>query len=101
MKITLLSLFSFLALSLGLAQTPAPIVVSAMPAGASTNAPANSAASAAQLAESTANMTIALRSLEAVKAANEELLKKQAATLQQLAELQKAAEQLKIYSKRG
>ncbi|MEP6809337.1 MAG: hypothetical protein ABI992_03775 [Chthoniobacterales bacterium] len=103
MKIILLALISFLALNLASAQTPAPIVVTAMPAAATASAPGNSAAAlaTAQLAESTATLTIALRSLEAVKAANEELLKKQAATLQQLDELQKAADQLKIYSKRG
>lgn len=36
-----------------------------------------------------------------MKAANEEMLRKQEATLQQLDEIQKAAEQLKIFSKRG
>ena len=36
-----------------------------------------------------------------MKSANDEILKKQTATLLQLDELQKAAEQLKIYSKRG
>lgn len=39
--------------------------------------------------------------LRAVKAANAELLKRQAATLQQLDELQKQADQVRILSKRG
>ena len=43
----------------------------------------------------------ALKTLQEMKAANEEMLKKQEATLQQLDEIQKAAEQLKIFSKRG
>ena len=38
---------------------------------------------------------------DAVKAANDETLKRQEATLQQLDDLQKAAEQLKIFAKRG
>ena len=39
--------------------------------------------------------------LEQMKAANDDLLRKQQATLQQLEELQKSAEQLKIFSKRS
>lgn len=76
------------------AQTPAPVIVqSAAPAAAPVvqAAPAQAAASA--------NATLQL--LQALKAANEETLKKQEATLLQLDELQKAADQLKIYSKRG
>jgi hypothetical protein len=42
-----------------------------------------------------------LKALQDMKAANDEVLKRQAATLQQLEEIEKAAEQLKIYSKRG
>jgi hypothetical protein len=36
-----------------------------------------------------------------MKTANDEILKRQAATLLQLEEMEKAAEQIKIYSKRG
>ena len=43
----------------------------------------------------------ALKMLREMKAANEETLRKQAATLQQLDALEEAADQLKIYSKRG
>ena len=43
----------------------------------------------------------ALKALQDAKAANAEVLKKQEATLQQLDELQKAADQLRIFSKRG
>ena len=39
--------------------------------------------------------------LQETMTANDEMLKKQEATLQQLDELEKAADQLKIFSKRG
>ena len=39
--------------------------------------------------------------LQEIKAANEEMLKKQEAALQQLDELQKAADEIKVFSKRG
>ena len=42
-----------------------------------------------------------LQQLQQMKAANEETIRKQEAMLQQLDELQKAAEQLKIFAKRG
>ena len=42
-----------------------------------------------------------MQAILSLKAANEETLKKQAATIQLLEELEKAAEQIKIYSKRG
>jgi hypothetical protein len=78
-----------------LAQSPAPIVVQAiMPATAATTAPAPNVAAAA-------TSEAALNTLLAIKAANEEILRKQAATLLQLEEMEKAADQIKIYSKRG
>ena len=43
----------------------------------------------------------ALKMLRDMKAENEETLRKQAATLHQLDELEQAADQLKIYSQRG
>jgi len=43
----------------------------------------------------------ALRMLQEIKAANEETLRKQAATLELLDEMEKSAEQIKIYTKRG
>jgi hypothetical protein len=42
-----------------------------------------------------------LQALQQVKAANDAMLKQQAATLQQLAEMEKAAEQLRIYTSRS
>ena len=94
-KVTL-SLVAFVLLSLpALAQSPAPIVVQAIVAGTpATTAPAPVAASAA------ANES-ALKTLLEMKAANQETLRKQAATILQLEEMEKAAEQIKIYTKRG
>ena len=79
-----------MALAVARAQTPAPVIVqSAAPAAApAAQAPAAGNAAALQL-------------LDALKAANAETLKKQEATLLQLDELQKAADQIKIYTKRG
>ncbi len=76
------------------AQAPAPVVVQAAPGA---NVPVSQPAPAAPGGGSQA----ALQLLNAMKAANAETLKKQEATLQQLDELQKAAEQIKVFAKRG
>jgi hypothetical protein len=47
------------------------------------------------------SMQEAIKLLQGMKAANEETLRKQQATLETLDELQKAADQIKIFSKRG
>ena len=47
------------------------------------------------------SMETTMKSLREIKAANEQILKKQQATLEALDELQKAADQIKIFSKRG
>ena len=78
------------------AQQPTPPIIVVQPAGppaAATPAPVAAAASDAALAA-------ALKALEQVKAANDATLKKQEEMLQRLDELQKAAEQLKVFSKR-
>ena len=82
-----------LATSLAVAQTPAPVVVQAVPAAVAPAAP--------QQPQTSAEAATALKTIGELKAVNDEILKAQAATLQQLDELQKAVEQLKIYSKRG
>jgi len=77
-------------------QQPTPPLVVVQPAGqpaAATPAPAAAAASDATVAT-------AIKALEQVKAANDATLKKQEEMLQRLDELQKAAEQLKVFSKR-
>ena len=79
------------------AQQPAQPMVVVQAAGATTTtAPAPAAASAS----SDAAVAAAIKVLEQTKAANDALLKKQEAMLQQLDELHKAAEQLKTFSKR-
>jgi hypothetical protein len=77
------------------AQSPTPIVVQAATATTAT-APAPIA-----VAKDSEPNPVAMRMLQQMKAANEDVLKKQEATLQRLDEIQKAAEQLKIFSKRG
>jgi hypothetical protein len=78
----------------GFAQQPTPPMVIVQAAG---TAPA---AAAPAPSSSDSALAAAIKSLEQTKAANDALLKKQEATLQQLDELQKAAEQLKVFSKR-
>jgi hypothetical protein len=77
------------------AQSPTPIVVQA--ATATTAA----APTPIPVAKDSEPNPIAMRMLQQMKAANEDVLRKQEATLQRLDEIQKAAEQLKIFSKRG
>ena len=75
-------------------QSPAPVVVQAVPA-------AQPAPATATQATASAPSAALLKALQDMKAANDDVLAKQAATLQQLEEIEKAAEQLRIYSKRG
>jgi hypothetical protein len=79
------------------AQSPTPIVVQA---ATSAPAPAPAAARTPMATDSVDNETQG-RLLRQMKAGNDELLKKQEATLQRLDEIEKAAEQLKVFSKRG
>jgi hypothetical protein len=75
-------------------QSPAPMMV--VQAATASSTPAVS-----HPAENGSSLQAAITALQQVKAANEETLKKQQATLQQLDQLQKDAEQLKIFAKRG
>ena len=79
------------------AQSPAPIVVQA----ASPVTPTSTTVAPTAVVPDSASIQAAIKLLEEMKAKNDETLKKQEATLQQLDELQQAAEQLRIYSKRG
>ncbi len=81
------------ALALHGLRAQAPVVV---PAATQPVAPA-----AQPVAQAPAAAQGTLQLLNAMKAANAETLKKQEATLLQLDELQKAADQIKIYTKRG
>ena len=77
-------------------QSPQPVVVQA--AGATASTPVPLAASKSASSESIAD---AIKSLEELKAATDEILKKQQATLEQLDDMQKNAEQLRIFASRG
>lgn len=83
-------------------QVPAPVVLQAAnaPAPAPATAPlaAAPAAAATDDAAATKNMT---QLLQAMLATNAETIKKQEMALQTLDALQKAAEEIKIFSKRG
>ena len=76
---------------IGVAQTsePSPVTLQA-----AAPAPAEEAKEQAEMAEN-------IKQLQELKAQNDEILKQQQAALDVLDELQKDAEQLRIYSKRG
>jgi hypothetical protein len=95
MRAAILSILLSVALAGALpAQSPMPVIVqAATPAAAPSRAPSAS--------DQAISVQTALKMLQEMKAANEETLRKQAATLQQLDELEKTAEQIKIYTKRG
>lgn len=94
MKTLCLLLLALIMASQLFGQTPAPIVVPA-----ATPAPVTTTLTAPPTPPGQSDdVTSRLR---AMKAANDEILRRQAETLQRLDELQKAADQLKIYSKRG
>jgi uncharacterized protein HemY len=77
------------------AQSPAPSVVQAATPTTVTSTTATPPAGNVEADQATIQL------LQEMKAANEDVLRKQEATLQRLDELQKAADQLKIFSKRG
>jgi hypothetical protein len=76
------------------AQSPMPVIVPAA-------TPAVTLAQAPAAPENSVSLQAALKLLQEMKAANEETLRKQAATLEQLDELEKAADQIKVFTKRG
>ena len=76
---------------IGVAQTSEPTPVTLQ---AATPAPAEDAKQQAEMAEN-------IKQLQELKAQNDEVLKQQQAALESLDEMQKEAEQLRIYSKRG
>lgn len=98
-RFTLLSLALLLAFvsAATRAQSPAPIVVqAASPVTATAPAPASVPAR-----QESPSVESAIKTLEQIKAVNQEILSKQKAALQRLDEIQQAAEQLKIFAKRG
>ncbi len=93
-KLFLFILFAAVIAPISYAQAPTPIVVQAMTPATKTQSPVSAAVS------TTATQTM-LKALQAMKAANDEILKQQEATLLKLDEIEKAANDLRIYSKRG
>ena len=95
MRALFLSLLAAVSLaSISNAQSPMPVVIPAMTPATTAKGPA--------IADSAPGSTqAALKVLQAMKAANEEILKQQAATLQKLDEIEKAANEIRIYSKRS
>jgi hypothetical protein len=92
--ISLLTIAAFTGILL--AQSQNTVVVPA----ASPAAPIAAAQAPAAQTNSTA-IQGALKMLQEMKATNEDTLRKQEATLEQLNEIEKEADQLRIYSKRG
>ncbi len=76
------------------AQSPTPIVVQAM-----TPAPTKQSPVVAGVTTPAAQTT--LKALQEMKAANDEILKQQKATLEKLDEVEKVANEIRIYTKRG
>ena len=74
------------------AQAPAPVVVPTAPRAAAASGTAEQDAS---------SKAATMQALQQLKGANAEILKRQAATLQQLEEIEKAAQQIKIFSSRS
>ena len=98
-KLTLFFLLLPIALAIGVshAQTPMIVVPAASPAAVTTTTSATVATSPSDSTSLASVITL----LQEMKATNAETLKKQEAVLQQLDELQKAAEQMKAFGKRG
>lgn len=95
MRLTKIFCFvAMLAVSAAKAQSPTPIIVQA--ASALPAAPKTSAAAA-----TVSSIPDAIKLLEQLKAANDEVLAKQKAALERLDELEQAADQLRIFAKRG
>jgi hypothetical protein len=95
MRVLILSIIATALANSGLnAQSPTPLVVQAM-------TPATTNQSSAAAAVTTAADQTTLKALQAMKAANDQILNQQKATLEKLDELEKAANEIRIYTKRG
>jgi hypothetical protein len=92
-KLALLCLIVPLAFGIICAQSPTVVVQAASPAPVAS-------ATATPPSDSKSLPTL-IKLLQEMKATNEETLKKQEAALQQLDDLQKAADQVKAFSQRG
>lgn len=89
-------------LALGAADAQSPVIVqpaNSVPANAAAAAPAAAPVAAAPAGAS--DLKSMLADLQAMQTKNDETIKKQEAALATLDELQKAVEELKVFSKRG
>jgi hypothetical protein len=94
MRATLIIAAAVLSISGAILHAQAPATVQTV-APAPVVTPANAAAASGRAPSAT------LQSLQQIHAANEELLKRQAATLQQLEEIEKTADQIRILTQRS
>ena len=94
-------LISLLFLGVAGAQSPAPIVVQAANATNTATTATSASSKPASATVDVQSIPDAIKQLEQIKAANEEVLAKQKAALEKLDELQDAADQLRIFAKRG
>jgi hypothetical protein len=91
---TLSLLITFVLASMLPAQSPKPVIIQA-------TTPGITKAQAPAAPEKSSSLQAALTMLQEMKAANEETLRKQAATLTQLEELEKAADQIRVFTRRN
>jgi hypothetical protein len=95
MRALIFSLLAAVSLaSISDAQSPMPVVVPAM-------TPATTAKGPAAPSNVAGSTQAALNAFQAMKAANDEILKQQAATLVKLDEMEKAANEIRIHTKRS
>jgi hypothetical protein len=93
MRSIVLSLIATAALGVAAsAQSPMPVIVPAMTPAATV---------AVAVTHDNGSFQAAIKLLQQMKATNEEILRKQAATLEQLDAIEKAANEIKIYTKRS
>jgi hypothetical protein len=78
------------------AQQPTPALIVVQAANTTPSAPVPQLPT-----QDSTSIKTAIKTLQEMKAGNDDILKKQDAALQQLEEMQKAAEQLKIFSHRS
>jgi hypothetical protein len=95
-KILFFAALAISVLALGAADAQSPVIVQAANA-----VPANPSAAAPVAAPAADELKGMLQDLRAMQTQNEATIKKQEAALATLDELQKAVEELKIFSKRG
>jgi hypothetical protein len=95
-KILFFAALAISVVALGAADAQSPVIVQAANA-----VPANAPAAAPVAAPAADDLKVMLQDLRAMQTQNEATIKKQEAALATLDELQKAVEELKIFSKRG